>query len=206
MNKLTKHGDYERVVKFDAWAGYTVHVVFTNNIPLSRKARYGTIGLSEDAHALHSAAKGGHAHLFFKLGNSPTGVIAHECWHAIFYMMVDWAGVKDMDNETTAYHLGHLVQEVADFRNTLIADQAYPEPGHLQMARALKSVGVKSSSRKQAVNGNQDTQGHVVRVQGVSAQRGGTSTTAGEAGTSCTSAQADGCGDAGYSGEATGRI
>ena len=118
--KKTRFGDYERKVTFACWANYDVHVVFTESIPLSRKARYGTAGDSDGAGALHASAIGGRAHLFFKIGNCPTGVIAHESWHAICCLMTEWAGVKELDNEAVAYDLGYLVQKVADFRNDLI--------------------------------------------------------------------------------------
>jgi hypothetical protein len=118
--KKSKHGDYERVVTFPVWSNYKVHVIFTDNIAESRIARYGDSGLAEGANALHCCAKDGHSHLLFKLGDCTIGVVAHECWHAIRCMLVDWAGVEIMENELTAYHLGYLVDKVSEFRNDLI--------------------------------------------------------------------------------------
>ena len=183
--KKTKLGDYERKVTFAVWCYYDVHVVFTDSIPLSRKARYGTAGLSDGAGALHTYAQGGHAHLFFKIGDCPTGVVAHECWHAIYALMNDWAGVKEMDNEAVAYHLGYLVQQVVNFRNDLI------DAGVGVDMRPNANFGVKSRSRKKATNGNKNSQRELVDLHGVPTHSGGASTEAGEAGTPNIQTQAD---------------
>jgi hypothetical protein len=190
--KRTKHGDYERVVKFPVWSGYQVHVIFTNDIAASRKARYGSAGASEGARALHSSAEGGHSHLFFRIGNSPAGVISHESWHAIRCMMVDFGGVTIMENEVTAYHLGYLTQEVVSFQIDLMDAK----------------IGVKSSSRKKATHGNKDSQRSVAGMQGVPTHSRGVGTEkAGEAGTPEPSSQADGHGgDLGYRRETTGGL
>lgn len=183
--KICKDGDYERKVTFDAWNSYDVFIVFTESIAQSRTKRYGSAGGSDGAKALHVSAEGGRSHLFFKIGNAPSGVIAHECWHAIRRMMVEWAGVEDLDNETVAYHLGWLVGKVVDFRNDLIDAGVGMGSIALKQSRVL---GVKSSSRKQAVNEN-DRSGRVSAVIGGHAQE--------ESGTPQASAQADGCGDLG---------
>jgi len=127
--RQTCHGDYERRVRFSTISDYDVKIVFCLDLGEARKARYGTTGSSDNARGLHTKAVGGISHLFFKLGDCPTGVVAHECWHAI-HAMFEWAGVRDFENELVAYHLGYLVQKVADFRNALI------------------DSGVKSSTKK----------------------------------------------------------
>src|SRR5271157_3190142 len=138
--KRTKYGDYERRVFFPIFSDYELHVVFTQNIVESRKARYGCSGASGDAGAMHSMAAGGHAHLFFKIGNSPSGIIAHECWHAIYGLMKEWAGVDHFDNETIAYHLGYLVQKVNDFRNDLIDANLIPYDWGNRLAQKQSQV------------------------------------------------------------------
>src|ERR1039458_5704373 len=164
--KKTKFGDYERVVTFTVWSEYDVHIVFTEDIGRSRKARYGTYGLCDSAGALHVSAEHGHAHIFFKLSGAPTGIIAHECWHAIYHMMIEWAGVTELDNEAVAYHLGYLVQKVIDFREALIHSGVFaPGWDDKQALRQSKVLGVKSSSRKQATHGNESSQRIVAGMQ-----------------------------------------
>lgn len=198
--KKTRFDDYERVINFAVWSNYDVHVIFTDSIATSRKERYGTVGQGEDAGALHTSGVGGHSHLFFKIEHCPSGVIAHESWHAVYCLMTEWAGVKDLDNETVAYHLGYLVQKIVDFRDDLI------DAGVGVWTKPNKSFGVKSSSRKKVNDGNKDSQGVVAGLQSVPTQRGGTGVEAGEAGTPYVSAQADGCGDGGLSRSASSRI
>jgi hypothetical protein len=188
--KKSRYGDYEHVVKFDVWSGYQVHVVFTDDLGKSRKARYGSAGGTDGARALHSSAQDGHGHLFFRIGDTPAGCIAHEAWHAVRCMMVDFGGMTIMENEATAYHLGHLVQKITDYKWQLIAAK----------------VGVKSSTKKKATHGK-DSQRAVAGLQGLPTHGRGTGTQeAREEGTSVAFPQADGCGNAGDSSEATGIV
>lgn len=154
--KRTKHDDYERVIQFPIYSYYRLHIVFTEDIARSRKARYGQMGLSEDATALHTSANGGHAHLFFLIGNCPTGVIAHESWHAVHCMFINWVGAKEMDNEIIAYHIGYITQEIANFRNDLIDAK----------------IGVKSSNKKKVIHGNKISQRVVGGLQSLPAHAG----------------------------------
>lgn len=122
--KLSKFGDYEKLVIFDVWSKYVIHVVFTNDLAASYRARYPMKALDRDmndTHAFHAVSRrpGGHAHLFFKIGDTPAGVVAHECWHAVREIF-DYSGVERLDNEMVAYHLGWLVQEVSNFLYALI--------------------------------------------------------------------------------------
>jgi hypothetical protein len=190
--KKTRYGDYERVLRFPVFAGYQVHIIFTEDIGESRRKRYGSRGGSDGAGALHSSAEGGHSHLFYRVGvgNCNAGTIAHEAWHAVRAMLVDFSGVTIMENEVTAYHIGYLVQAVVNFQIDLMS----------------QLVGVKSSTKKKATHGNKDSQRAVVGMQSMPAygRRTGTQK-AGEEGTATTS-QADGCGDLGDRGEATGIV
>lgn len=113
--KKTRHNDYEEKVVFSVWAGYTVHIIFTESLVSSRFARYTTAGSIDDqTSALHSCTGDGHSHLFLS-PEASAEVIAHEAFHAI-WAILDWAGVEKYDNETLAYHLGHLVGHVSRFQ------------------------------------------------------------------------------------------
>jgi hypothetical protein len=177
--KTTKHGDYEMVVRFEPWSAFKVYVIFTDDLAKARVARYGSAGVAaeEGTAALFTRGNGGYGHLFLH-PDSCARIIAHECWHAVWWMF-KWAGVADWDNETCAYHLGYLVGKVSEFQ--------------------AKVLGVKSSGRKQAGHEHKDTSGVVVGVQDVPAHSRGTSTSSRETGAPVTSAQADGCGDIGPS-------
>jgi hypothetical protein len=179
--KKTKFGDYEQKVLFEVWSNYAVHIVFTDDLAKSRIARYGSAGAAGDigTGALFTRGNGGYGHLFFQI-DACARVLTHEAWHAV-WAMFEWAGVKDWDNETVAYHLGYLVGKISDFQ--------------------AKVLGVKSSSRKQDEHGNKDTQGSLANVQGVPAHTGGVGTEeARKAGAQLPSPQADGCGDTGCRG------
>lgn len=119
--KPTKHGDFEEVVKFDVWSNFKVHIIFTDDLVESRIARYETAGVAGEfgTEALFTRGAGGYGHLFFK-HDACARVIAHECWHAIWWMMT-WAGVKDWDNETLAYHLGYLVGRASEFQAKVLS-------------------------------------------------------------------------------------
>jgi hypothetical protein len=173
--KKTRHGDYERIVKFPVLSTYFVHIIFTENIARSRKGRYGDEGSAEGAAALSSTAVGGHGHLFFQPSNTE-GIIAHESWHAIYHMF-EWLGAE-LDNEMVAYHLAYLVDRIISFK------------AHIDFWE------LNQSNKEEATHGNESTPRAVVGMQDVPTHIGGTTTQTGEAGTPC-SAQADGCGDIG---------
>jgi hypothetical protein len=148
--KKTRHGDYEQIVKFPVWSGYCVQVIFTESISKSLKSR-GRKFNAESTDALHWNRGDGHSVLVFQIGNAPSGTIAHECWHAIRTMLVDYCGVEIMEDEVTAYHLGWLVQQVTNFRNELID----------------KKVGVKSETevRTNGIGNSQESIGRMRRLQ-----------------------------------------
>lgn len=119
--RVCKHGDYEKKIVFPVWSNYVVHVVFTNNLASSYYKRYHREREFIGTHAFHAVSHnpGGHAHLFFKIGDSPAGVVAHECWHAVRELL-NYGGVEQLDNEMIAYHLGYLVQQASNFLYELI--------------------------------------------------------------------------------------
>ena len=114
--KKTKHGDYEMKVAFPVFSKYGMHIVFTEDLRDSHVSRFGDGGLADDMEtdAMYVSSGAGHAHVFYKL-RARAGVVAHEAWHAIWGMF-NWAGVDRWDNETTAYHLGYLVDKITDFQ------------------------------------------------------------------------------------------
>ena len=118
--KKTRHGDFEKVIRFSVWSNYDVHVIFTEDIVKSRMGRYGTAGAagSGQTGALHSSTVDGHSHLFYK-PTASAEIITHEAFHAI-WAMFNWTGVKDWDNETTAYHLGYLVGRITTFQSKVL--------------------------------------------------------------------------------------
>lgn len=135
--KLTKHGDYERVVLFDVW-NYPIRIIFTPDIGKSYAGRFSGLHDFSAIQACHVRGKNtGKAYLFFPLGDTDVGTIAHESWHAIRAMLVDHAGVEIMEDEVTAYHLAYLVRAVNEMKD----DSAF--------ARMLTDIqDVKSSTKK----------------------------------------------------------
>ena len=126
--KKTKHNDYETCVKFDVWSEFKTYIIFTGDLAASRRRRYETAGAAgeEGTSALFTRGAGAYGHLFFRYDASAE-VIAHECWHAI-HAMFAWAGVKDWDNETVAYHLGYLVGRVSAFQAKVLGVKFKPIP------------------------------------------------------------------------------
>lgn len=115
--QIKKHYEKTECVIFPVFAGYTIYIIFTNDVVVSRKKLDETIGevfdcdtaLALHCHSIlpkHTAT----AWLIFPF-TACAGTVAHECWHAI-KRLLDWAGCERYENETVAYHLGFLVNEV----------------------------------------------------------------------------------------------
>ena len=115
--KLSKFGDYEKIVEFPVWAKHKVHVIFTKCITDSKKARYKKLEDLENARAIHIISDDGHSHLIFHIDLTDEGVIAHESWHCIRAMLYEYDA--ELDNETVAYHLQYLVERVHKFWNVV---------------------------------------------------------------------------------------
>jgi hypothetical protein len=174
--KKTKHGDYEKLIKFPVWSNYKIEVIFTEALLASYYSRYGEAGVAGNplTDALHTT-NSGISQIFYS-PTAPARVISHEAWHAVFAMF-KWAGVENYDDETIAYHLGWLIGEIIEFQNTVFQF-------------------VKSSSRKQATHERQNSSRVMAGLQGLPSHAGratGQDREAGKAGP--TSAQADGCGN-----------
>jgi hypothetical protein len=135
--KKTKFGDYRFRVDFPVF-GYAVFVVFSDDMEKSVKLRYNRMEAGPSYQAMHCRELGvPYSHLFFKIGDCPSGTIAHESWHVVRYLLADFCGCN-LDNETVAYHLGYLVDRIVEFKNNLIE----------------KGVGVKSKTQEVS-NANQ---------------------------------------------------
>ena len=118
--KLTEYNDYATWMTFEVMSNYCVRIIFTEDFNKSAKSRLGYAPQQETADAFCFHCKGdGKSYLFLKL-DSPEGTIAHECWHIIFRMF-NHCGVRDFDDETTAYHLDHMVEQVYKFKNAIQA-------------------------------------------------------------------------------------
>lgn len=115
--KMTQYGDYARWIVFDVFSDYQVRLVFTNDLTKSANERVGhTPGGTTDAFCWHLKSNG-LSYLFLKM-DSTESTVAHECWHVIYRILM-WCGVKDFDDEMVAYHIGHLVGKVYDFKKAI---------------------------------------------------------------------------------------
>lgn len=115
--KKTRYGDYATWVGFEVMANYQVRLIVTEDLRKSAEARLGaTPDYAADAFCYHVKDEG-KTYLFLPL-DAPEGTVVHECWHVIYHMF-SWCGVKDFDNEVTAYHLDHLVEQVYRFKKSI---------------------------------------------------------------------------------------
>lgn len=101
---------------------YRVIVVITNSISASRDARDELLG--ETSHKLNKYVDGLHSYneeepdsYIFITPRTTNGVIAHEVFHVI-WRVFEWVGAK-LDNETIAYHLSYIVDEIDEKRKML---------------------------------------------------------------------------------------
>lgn len=99
-------------VKFAAW-GYIVHIVLTNNVDASvaRRISGHKSGRAEAACLEYHDLAACTLVLPYSAG-APT--VAHESWHAIRLMLRFYGA--GFDNETVAYHLAHLVEQIDKFQ------------------------------------------------------------------------------------------
>lgn len=122
--KLTPYGDYATWVTFEVMANFQVRVIFTNDL-LKSATRLGSMP-EGTADAFCFNVKGeGRSYIFLKM-DSPENVVAHECWH-IIHRMFTWCNVSEWDNEVSAYHLDHLVEEVYKFKKAILQEQEKPK-------------------------------------------------------------------------------
>ena len=105
-----------KLIEFPVFVDYCVHVEFTDNLERSM-AKYKqteNIPCGEDTHAIAVHVEDAGLSFMFLPYDVNVGTIAHECWHVVKNMM-DYHGVE-LDSETTAYHLGYMVNKVFKFQ------------------------------------------------------------------------------------------
>lgn len=111
-----KLGDKTKVFKFPVF-GYSVKVVSSNDIPkaLLKYKHTENVDFQAGTAALSIHIAGEALTYIFVPHKITLEQMVHESYHAI-RKMLDEAGVRLDDNEVVAYHLGHLVQEISDWR------------------------------------------------------------------------------------------
>ena len=94
------------------FSDYTVDIILTSDLRSSLLKRKHTRDIEHSlttfALAVH-LEDDGRSYLLLPFRSNP-GDIAHECWH-VAKRMSDYLGIE-LDNETIAYCLGHLVNQV----------------------------------------------------------------------------------------------
>jgi hypothetical protein len=115
--KITEFGDYATWVTFDVMAGYRVRVILSNDLDKSAEARLNDKPSDVNGGGFVFNVKGvGRSYIFLK-HDAPECTVAHECWHIVHRIMA-WCGAE-LDNETVAYHLDHMVEKVYQFKNAI---------------------------------------------------------------------------------------
>lgn len=101
-------------IQFAAMGHYDVHVEFSSNpqkallkYPETKNVEYG-----KDTQGIAIHCKDESRSFIFLPFHVSAGTIAHEAWHVIRRMM-DYLGIE-LDNEAVAYHLGYLVNKIAE--------------------------------------------------------------------------------------------
>ena len=104
-----------KILEFPVFCGYEVHVEFTSDIAQSLLKYPPTRKIEMDDQTSWLAVHNMDApqSFIFLPYDAPAGSIAHEAWHVVRRMM-EHAGVE-LDNETVAYHLGYLVNQIFKF-------------------------------------------------------------------------------------------
>lgn len=124
---------YRGILDFDVF-GYRVTFVFSNDLQRARDEYDSIIGRGWDAtgaaafHSAVDAARDNRSFMFFKEKASAEQV-AHESAHVIIRMF-KWAGVVEIDSEVFAYHVGHLVGNIASFQQKVVKKQGRKRNGH----------------------------------------------------------------------------
>lgn len=108
-------------ISFPVFSDYIIKIIFTKDIPTSRDKRADILGalekpMSKYVDGLHSYNDCHPNGIIFLSRKATQGTIAHECSHAI-WRMFNWVGAQ-IENETFAYHLGYLVDELNKFKKS----------------------------------------------------------------------------------------
>lgn len=113
MIKVLK--EKKTILKFVYANDFTVNVILTNDIPLSRskcKILGDYIPRGERSPGALFAACDNDAYIFLPL-RYDIEYVTHESFHCVWHLM-DYIGAEH-ENEIMAYHLSYLVQGISDF-------------------------------------------------------------------------------------------
>jgi hypothetical protein len=117
--KLSKFGDYEKIITLPVFSKYRVHIVFTDDVQKSAKERYGSSRKLDNCDGAHHYDDLGHSHLFYK-PDLCINTLVHEAFHAVYALLYDWAGMDKLDEEVIAYHLGYITEQVENFHKEVL--------------------------------------------------------------------------------------
>lgn len=114
--KKEKFFDHQGRIKLEP-LNWWLDIIYTNDIRKAREKRKKTLGklkgkLSKTIDGLCTSHKGRLA--VFIMPQSSLGTISHEAYHAVCSVF-EAIGVRDYDEELTAYHLGYIVDEIYNF-------------------------------------------------------------------------------------------
>lgn len=139
-SKKTQYGDYATWVSFDVLANFQVRLIFTDDLMRSAQERIGSTPDGEaDAFCYH-VKDAGRSYIFLPL-DAPESTVAHEAWH-IVYRIMNYIGVKDLDDEIVAYHLDHLIEQIYKFKKAIQSKQeASNGQGKRRAKRKAASAG-----------------------------------------------------------------
>jgi hypothetical protein len=97
-------------------ANFQVRLVFTNDLAKSATARIGQRPEVFEGGFVFNVKGEGRSYLFLDL-TADEATVAHESRH-IVHRIFDWCGAE-LDNETVAYHLDHMVEKVYEFKKAI---------------------------------------------------------------------------------------
>ena len=102
-----------KLIEFPVFSGYIVHVEITSDVSKSVLRYPQTKNIEDPTNAMAVHCKDENFSFIFLKYNMDVGSIAHESWHVVRRMMNRMD--VDLDNETVAYHLGYLTNEIFRF-------------------------------------------------------------------------------------------
>ena len=135
--KRTKHGDYQKKIRFQVFQDYDIFVIVTDDQHKSIAARYGEELATRIGTALGMTVRAEQpaCHVFIRYDSlykpaESAKVLAHEAAHAVRHMLI-WAGVnmEPVDSEIFSYHLGFTVERATKFFEEVRRDQSNRRTG-----------------------------------------------------------------------------
>jgi hypothetical protein len=136
--KITEFGDYATWVTFEIMANYQVRLIISKDLNKSSKARLNSQPETFSDGFVFNVKGEGRSYIFLA-HDAPESTVAHECWH-IVHRIMDWCGAE-IDNETVAYHLGHMVEKVYEFKNAIKSSTRKSPNGKRKRRAGTKKSG-----------------------------------------------------------------